>query len=260
MVQPKIGLSMLYCLGKSFNEMTEHLAKVQTNYIEIVDDGLHALNKQRVSMLKDIGAAYGLKYSVHAPFADINIASPSETILEAMFNRLKKSIEHANALDAYLWVFHPGLRSAVSMFYPGADWAQNRETAQSLFKVAKDCGVKIAIENVPEPYPFLMKDVEDFQRFYSEIDADIDIVLDIGHANINGQTGNFLTTFADTIVHIHASDNDGSGDQHLGVGYGAVDWKDVVGQLKRNSYDETIVVESFEHVEESVKKLRRLFI
>lgn len=260
MAQPKIGLSMLYCLGKSFNEMTEHLAKVQTNYIEIVDDGSHSLNKQRVSMLKDIGASYSLKYSVHAPFADINIASLSEAMLGAVFNRLEESIEHANALDAYEWVFHPGLRSAVSMFYPNADWIQNRETAQSLSKVAEDCGVKIAIENVPEPYPFLMKGVKDFQRFYSETDADIGIVLDIGHANINGQTENFLTTFADTIVHIHASDNDGSGDQHLGVGHGTVDWKNIADILKKNSYNETIVVESIEYVEESVRKLKQLLI
>ena len=95
MVKPEIGLSMLYCLGEPFQKMTEHLTKAETAYIEIVDDGFHTLNKQRVSILKSIGESYGLKYSVHAPFADINIASPSKPMLKAMLKRLEKSISYA---------------------------------------------------------------------------------------------------------------------------------------------------------------------
>jgi sugar phosphate isomerase/epimerase len=35
-----------------------------------------------------------------------------------------------------------------------------------------------------------MKSVNDFQRFYSEIDNNIGFTLDVGHANINGATEN----------------------------------------------------------------------
>ena len=160
MTKPNIGLSMLYCLGKSFQKMTERLHRAEIAYIEIVDDGFHALNKQRVSMLKSIGESCGLKYSVHAPFADINIASPSKPMLKAMLERLEKSISYASALNAYMWVFHPGLKTGVSMFYPCMDWLQNLKTTRLLLKIAGDYGVKIAIENVPEPYPFLMKSVK----------------------------------------------------------------------------------------------------
>jgi sugar phosphate isomerase/epimerase len=239
--------------------MTKHLLEAETSYIEIVDDGFHALNKKRVSILKDIGKSYGLKYSVHAPFADINIASPSKPVLKAMFKRLEKSIAYASALNAYLWVFHPGLKTGVSMFYPDMDWLQNLKTARLLFKIANDYGVKIAIENVPEPYPFLMKCVEDFTKFYDEIDENIDLVLDFGHANINGQTERFLTAFADKIVHIHAHDNDGKNDQHLGIGYGTVDWKNIANLLKKISYDKVVIIESVEHVEESVQRAKQLF-
>jgi len=258
MTKPEIGLSMLYTLSEPFKKMTEQLAKAETSYIEIIDDGFHTLNKQRVSTLKDLGESRGLKYSVHAPFADINIASPSKPILKAMLKRLEESIAYANALNAYVWVFHPGVKTGISMFYPGADWLQNRKTAQLLYWIAKDYGVKIAIENVPEPYPFVMKSVEDFAKFYEEVNENIDMVLDIGHANINGQTESFLTTFKNRIVHIHAHDNNGKSDQHLGIGYGTVDWQKIAGTLKRMGNDKTIVVESVEHVEESIKKLRQL--
>jgi sugar phosphate isomerase/epimerase len=258
MVEPKIGLSMLYCLGKPFKKMIGNLLKTQTAYVEIVDDGFHELNKKRVSSLKSIGESYGLKYSVHAPFADINIASPSKLILKATLKRLKQSIENARALNAYRWIFHPGLKTGVSMFYPSMDWLQNLKTTRILLKIGSDYGVKMAIENVPEPYPFLMKSVEDFTKFYDEIDEDVGLVLDIGHANINGEIELFLTTFADKIVHIHAHDNNGKSDEHLGIGYGNVNWKHTASLLRQISYDKVVIIESVEHIEESKRKLRQL--
>jgi sugar phosphate isomerase/epimerase len=251
---------MLYCLGKSFQKMTERLHRAEIAYIEIVDDGFHALNKQRVSMLKSIGESCGLKYSVHAPFADINIASPSKPMLKAMLERLEKSISYASALNAYMWVFHPGLKTGVSMFYPCMDWLQNLKTTRLLLKIAGDYGVKIAVENVPEPYPFLMKSVEHFAKFYEEINEDIGLAFDIGHANLNGQIERFLTVFKDKIVHIHAHDNDGKDDQHLGIGLGNIDWSNVANLLRKISYDKIVIIESVEHIEESKHKLKQLFV
>jgi sugar phosphate isomerase/epimerase len=240
--------------------MIERLHKAETAYIEIVDDGFHTLNKQRVSILKSIGESYGLKYSVHAPFADINIASPSKPLLKAMLKRLKESISYTSTLNAYMWVFHPGLKTGVSMFYPSMDWLQNLKTTRLLLKIAGDYGVKIAVENVPEPYPFLMKSVEHFAKFYEEINEDIGLAFDIGHANLNGQIERFLTVFKDKIVHIHAHDNDGKDDQHLGIGLGNIDWSNVANLLRKISYDKIVIIESVEHIEESKHKLKQLFV
>jgi len=259
MVKPEIGLSMLYCLGEPFKKMTEHLHRAEPACIEIVDDGFHTLDKHRVSILKSIGESYGLKYSVHAPFADINIASPSKPLLKAMLKRLKKSITYASTLNAYVWVFHPGLKTGVSMFYPNMDWLQNLEATHLLLKIANDYGVRIAIENVPEPFPFLMKSVEDFTKFYEAINEDIGLVFDVGHANLNGQIERFLTVFKDNIVHIHAHDNDGKDDQHLGIGLGNIDWNNVANLLRKISYDKIIIIESVEQIEESKHKLKHLF-
>jgi hypothetical protein len=72
--QSKIGLSMLYCLGESFGRMVKRLATVQSSYVEIVDDGIHALDKERVSVLKQVAKSYNMIYTLHSPFADINIS------------------------------------------------------------------------------------------------------------------------------------------------------------------------------------------
>jgi len=258
--RPEIGLSTLYCLGEPFNKMVKHIVKTDTENIEIVDDGFHTLNKKGVTTLKNIGKSYDIKFSVHAPFADINIASPSKHMLKAVLKRLEKSIILSRELEAYMWIFHPGLKTGISMFYPGNDWRQNCKTTRSLYKIAKDHGLKIAIENVPEPYPFIIRNVEHFQRFYEEISEDIGLAFDIGHANINGQTELFLEVFSDKIVHIHAHDNNGREDQHLGIGHGTIDWEKIAKILKKISYNKTIVVESIEHINESIQKLKTLLL
>lgn len=259
MSRPEIGMSMLHCLGQPFPKMIKTISTAKTRYIELVDDGFHALTRGRVATLKNITTAHGLKFSVHAPFSDINIASPSKPMLKTVLKRLEKSISYASDLDAYLWIFHPGLKTGISMFYPETDWLQNLSSVRLLQKIAENYGVKIAIENVPEPFPFLMKNVEQFTKFYKEINEDIALVLDIGHTNISQQTEQFIRNFASKIVHIHAHDNNGKDDQHLGVGYGTVDWKTTVALLKEASYKNAIIIESVEHVQESINKLRQLF-
>ncbi|MEM1536709.1 MAG: sugar phosphate isomerase/epimerase family protein [Candidatus Bathyarchaeia archaeon] len=258
MAKIEVGVSMLHCLGEPFEKAVKALKNMTINHVEIVDDGLHTLNRRRALKLKEIGESYNLHFSIHAPFADINIASPSKCMLNAMIKRLEKSMRLSSLLEADVWVFHPGLKTGISMFYPGVDWIQNRETAKALYRIAEEHGVRIVIENVPEPYPFLMKSVEHFKRFYAEVSEDIGLAFDVGHANLNGQIELFLKTFPDKIVHIHAHDNNGREDEHLGVGRGTVDWEKFAEVLRQIGYNKTVVVESVEHVQESVERLKAL--
>lgn len=259
MAKPKIGLSMLYCLSKPFEEMTKQIPRSGVQYIEVVDDGWHALSSPRVSKLSKIGKEHNLRYSVHAPFSDVNIASPSKPLLKAMIQRLRQSMDNAVALDAYMWVFHPGIKTGISMFYPNEDWQQNLESVRLLGSMARERGLNIAIENVPEPFPFLMKSVEDFKKFYSEAKFDVGMALDVGHANIRGEVQHFIKTFRKKIVHMHLSDNIGDNDRHLSLGSGTINWNDFASSVKEMSYNGTLVVESVEQVDECLSKLRLLF-
>jgi sugar phosphate isomerase/epimerase len=258
MSKAKIGVSMLYSLGEPFNRMVKKLSTMGTRYIEVLDDGTHELDKKRVSLLKEAAKSYDLEYTVHAPFADINIASPSRTILDASMKRLTQSLDYARALDAKLWVFHPGARTGITQFYPGSEWKQNTESIKELYAEAEQIGVNIALENLPAKYWFLMKSPEDFNRFYKETGLPIGIVMDIGHANLEGQIQPFFNQLADKIIHIHASDNNGVDDDHLGVGYGKIDYGWFAETLKKLGYDQKVIVESTEHVPESIQKLKAL--
>jgi len=257
--KPEIGLSMLFCLGEPFPSLLKHLCEFEVRHVEILDEGSHKLDSRRVKALKRVAQSHDLELSVHAPFAGTNIALPSPVLRRTVLGRLKKSIFYAGQLDCRLWLFHPGLKTGLSHFYPGMDWQLNLDSVRTLLKIGRKEGVKIAIENVPEPFPFLIKNVQDFSRFYNELDDDIGMVLDVAHANLNHQIQDFIRHFPEKIVHMHVSDNDGAQDLHLGIGHGNINWESVAKAINEAGYGNVIVLESVEYLEESLQTLRELF-
>ena len=256
MTRTRIGVSMLYTLGQPFEKMVEQIPNTRANYVELVDDGGHELDKNRVAQLKSVANSYNVQFTVHAPFAGMNIALESKRLLNAMLKRLKESIMNAAALECKMWVFHPGLRSAISVFYPGEDWMRNQESSTLLFRFAEEHGVRVGVENIMGS--FVLKSVADFERFYAELDDKIGLALDTGHANLGGEVDGFLKAFPDKLVHVHAHDNYGQSDQHLGIGFGNINWKSFGELFKKTSFDGIVIVESVEHLDESVEKLKKL--
>ena len=137
MSKAKVGVSMLYCLGEPFNRMVKRLGAMGTKYIEILDDGTYDLDKKRIALLKEAAKSYDLTYSLHAPFADINIASPVKPLLNASLKRLNQSLANASAIDAKMWVFHPGQRTGIGQFYPGADFKQMCQSIQDPLQTSR---------------------------------------------------------------------------------------------------------------------------
>lgn len=259
MFEPKIGVSMLYTLGEPFKKMLRLLNKIETNYIEIVDDGYHTLDKQKVTALIETAQSSTFKYTIHCPFADINLASPSKPMLKASLKRLEQSMQYANRLNAELWILHPGMITGITQFYPGIEWKQNIQSINKLAKTAKEYDLRVAIENLPQKYGSIMKSPQDFQRLYQQTEPnDIGIVLDTGHANLEAQIDPFLTQLPNKIYELHLSDNMGEQDQHLGIGDGKINWQNLVQSLKRINYSGIIMVESIFKVPESLKKLQQL--
>jgi len=178
---------------------------------------------------------------------------------KVMLKRLEKSITYAGQLRCRQWVFHSGWKTGVSEFYPNVDWQLNLRSIKTLLTIAKKKKVEISVENTPEPFPFLLKTMQDFALFYSELGSDIGLTLDVAHANTCRQALEFIRKFSDKIVHVHVSDNEGKYDSHRGIGHGNIDWSAVAEALKRIRYKGLIMIESIEHVEESLQTMRQIF-
>jgi len=255
MAKPNIGISMLYCLAEPFNKMVAHIPETGSSLIELVDEGSHALNKNRAIILKELASSYSLKYTVHAPFAGVNIALSNGVLLKASLKRLKTSVINASLLESELWIYHPGLKTGISMFYPGIDWKNNIESVRYINRIASEIGQKVAIENGLNM--FILSTIEDFRKFFEEIDENVCLVLDTGHANLLGRVEAFLTEFSNEIVHLHVHDNNGKIDEHLGVAYGNINWHRVLSLLNKMRFDGSIIIEAVTHWKETREKLEQ---
>lgn len=250
---------MLYCLSRPFSVMLKILREVEVKNVEILDEGPHSLNEERIREIRNVAYERDLEISVHSPFINIDIASVSNRIRQTSLKRLKKSILLSGELNSPLWIFHPGLKNEVSRLYSDVNWEMNLKSVRELLGFAKQHGVRITIENGLATLPFLLSNVEDFDRFYEALGEDeLGLTLDVGHAHINGQIFKFINRYAGKIVHTHLHDNHGTSDEHLGVGKGNINWTRVIQVLEEINYKGALVIESEKDVEYSLKKIRSL--
>lgn len=254
----EIGLSSLYLIGKPFKSLLESIRLHDVKLWEVVDENTLKLDEHRIQSLLELKKKHNLTFTIHAPFADVNIASLVPEVRQMAMERLEQSIQHASQLEAEAIVIHPGHRGALTSFYPTEEWRLNVDAIARLAASAKDMGVQLCLENMPKGYSTLMNDHESFNRIHDELGwEDFRIVLDIGHANTSGELSILLDRFSRQIVHVHAHDNQGNRDSHEEIGKGTVDWQ-IVAQKIRQTSCRTVVVESTKGVDASLERLQQL--
>jgi sugar phosphate isomerase/epimerase len=222
---------------------------------EIIDEGNHALDGSKVDKLLKIQRAASIQFTVHCPFVDVNIATPSQWLRVPLMKRLERSLRFASQLRAECYTLHPGLLSR-SVILPEKSWDLNIQAIKSLLKTARRLGLELAIENMPRSIPFLLKTTDDFKRFFAEFDDPPNITLDIGHANTNGELPAIIKCLRERIFELHIHDNQGD-DEHKPVGEGSINWKVIQAYLK--GFRGPIVIESVPVLEEEVQRVREIF-
>lgn len=135
----------------------------------------------------------------------------------------------------------------------------NAESFALLADRAESHGLTIAVENV-------FNNFNTGKAFRTLLDAHpaLRFHLDIGHANIKAdRTAEFLKAHSAKLIHVHVSDNNRTGDDHLPVGVGTIKWPEQLGLLKRSGYDGTITLEIFtperDFLIDSAARVRRIW-
>lgn len=192
-----------------------------TPEIALKASDLEGLDPAQVTRLAERINASGQRPTVHAPFFDLNPGAIDPLVREATAQRLSQSLAVAISLNARLMVVHPGFDH---WRYPGMEhiWAEN---AHSFFRdlLNQDAEGKtcIALENIYERSPDTLLSLVD------EIDsARLGHCFDIGHWNLFGRIPleTWLSQIGPRLFHLHLHDNTGTGDDHLPVGDGNIDF------------------------------------
>lgn len=171
---------------------------------------------------------------------------------------MQKSLDIYSVLEPGVFVVHPGTFSdggfkknkivhQASLEKWGAEETHRRvvENLRWFGQRAAEKGIRLAIENIYGG------------RFYSQIDELIALVeevnlenvgfcLDVGHANVDGvDIPATIQRMGKKLYEVHLHDNNGKKDQHLPIGFGTVNWIEVIEALNAINYPGTATFEFF---------------
>lgn len=189
--------------------------------IALKADDLDNLSVEFVDKVAETLALAAVEPTIHAPFLDLNPGAIDPLIRQATAHRLAQTLDVAQRLNARLIVVHPGFDH---WRYPGMEdiWISNAVVffLDFLDRTA-GCDCRIAIENIYEQTP------DTLVRLVDSIDSpQLGHCFDVGHWHLFGQTclQSWLDRLTPKLFHLHLHDNTGSGDDHLPIGDGVIDF------------------------------------
>lgn len=182
-----------------------------------------------------------------------DLSSPYEVVRKSWIKQAKNDITTAHALGIELLNFHFMVLSNLLLKYEKPRQVILKNYIQSLKLLsdfAESKGVAIMLENGEEKF--------EHYRYVLDRVPEVKVHFDVGHAFISGKIKTirkFTSYFEERIAHIHIHDNHGEKDEHLALGKGKINWKQVVSLLKKVDYNKTITFEVFRSNSDLLKSM-----
>lgn len=223
----EIGVSTYCMMHRPLCDALETLSQ-ETGLIEVLSDSLHSL-----FLYAEVCASFDLRYTVHAPTTDLNIALEHERMRRASIQVIKDLVGVCDRIGASVLVVHPGVCMDPRLM--AASERALRRSLDDLSRLQEACAVTIAVENMGS-WPCCH--FRDTSLLPVLDDLGLGFVLDVGHAHLNGNLGAFLRD--GTPVHLHLHDNRGTMDEHAACGSGTIDFSAVLAAAPPSA---TMVIE-----------------
>ncbi|WP_405281406.1 sugar phosphate isomerase/epimerase family protein [Methanobrevibacter sp.] len=248
----KIGASTLAGIEFELEKTLDFIENLGIEYAELV----HQYPAEFID--SEILESYSLKYSIHAPFMDVNIASPQDQSRLNSIAQIKSSIDLANEINAEAVVVHPGLISFLAnKYFKKEVYEFANESIKEIGDYAKDLGVMATIENMPNFESMIYQNIVDLNQLL--VENEMHMTLDIGHANHVGYAPDEM--IFDSIKHVHVHDNLGDDDSHLPLGEGSIDLKYIIDTLESKNYDGIYILEvnDYDSIKKSYEYMKKNF-
>ncbi len=248
----KIGASTLAGIEFELEKTLDFIENLGIEYAELV----HQYPAEFID--SEILESYSLKYSIHAPFMDVNIASPQDQSRLNSIAQIKSSIDLANEINAEAVVVHPGLISFLAnKYFKKEVYEFANQSIKEIGDYAKNLGVMATIENMPNFESMIYQNIADLNQLL--VENEMHMTLDIGHANHVGYAPDEM--IFDSIKHVHVHDNLGDDDSHLPLGEGSIDLKYIINTLESKNYDGIYILEvnDYDSIKKSYEYMKKNF-
>jgi sugar phosphate isomerase/epimerase len=228
----------------------EALARLGFDYLELAMDPPmahhHVVASNRTRIVRGLKDA-GLGLVCHLP-TFVSTADLTQSIRQASIDEMRASLVVAAELGAEKVVMHPSMANGMGPFVLDTVRGYAFDFYALMAGEARRLGVSICLENM-FPRNRLGVEPDDLEAIFDAF-PDFRLTLDTGHANIDDRRGKRLKglvqRFGERIAHLHFSDNHGKLDDHLAVGQGRINFRDLVSRLHLLAYDGTATLEVFD--------------
>jgi len=165
---------------------------------------------------------------------------------DAKFRAMIRSIWGTALLGAKYMVIHPVLPFGWSKSpHHEKDVQDNIEYMKRLVPYAERYGVKIALENMPNPHVPCGR-VEELAECVDAVNSEYLVAcLDVGHSTALGyDAGEAVRILGKRLHCLHIHDNDGRRDLHSLPYHGVTNWKHFTDALREIGYNGTMSLET----------------
>lgn len=242
----ELGASSLCLLNKPFERALSHIQTRPDVVWELVDDGTHFLDDERIRMVNRLRREHGIRFTLHAPYAALNISATNPVTRIQSQRIVLQSLDHARRIETPYVVLHPGGADPISGFRQ--DRTEIWQTTVSFLQEASDrCrsyGIVPLVENMA-PKKFILTNADELKRFFTQVPM-CRLAFDIPHAVIAKQLEDILRKLKRRMVYVHVSDNYGTKDRHWPLDKGSIEWRDVIDRLTAENFNGPVIVENTE--------------
>jgi sugar phosphate isomerase/epimerase len=232
----KLGVSTWSLLNTDLNSAVRAIGDAGFEYIEIWGEVPHAYHEWTDrKRLKETLSNYDMTLTLHAPFTDLNLATPFEPVRGAIARTLADFVKFGEHLGASMITFHPG------SVYNEALVPESTENSVAILRgLVKESGgrLTICIENQAKSrskYHFpLASTIESLELILAQVEGSR-FTLDTGHAHVNGLDPLILAErVGSKLAEIHLSDNAGATDDHLIPGEGTASHQGLLDKVAQS--------------------------
>jgi len=198
----------------------------------------------------------GTSVTFHAPFMDLNPGAVDEKVREVTAFRFNQVMQLVPLFRPRAIVFHPGYDRW--RYDDDVDlWLKNSLTVwKPLAERAERLSVKMALENVFEESPFILK------KLLDAVDSPfLGYCLDAGHGHLFSQVPmvNWIDALGSRLFEVHLHDNHRQADEHLPIGRGEIDFPALFSRIEERNLHPIFTIEPHEigHLLPSLEALEK---
>ncbi|MEE4357067.1 MAG: sugar phosphate isomerase/epimerase family protein [Desulfococcaceae bacterium] len=240
----------------------ELFSEMGFDYLELTMDAPRAhytvIREQKNEILQSLDR-HGMGLICHLP-TFVYTADLTESIRRVSLQEMLESVDTAAEMGIGKAVLHAGMISGLGVIAKDMAKAYALESLHQIVRSAEEKNIFLCIENMP-PNAGAFEKPEELEEIM-KLCPNHGMTFDAGHAHIKSKNrvSEFMQRLGNQFSHLHLSDNRGKKDDHLPIGKGTINFPEIIRELKRIGYDDTVTFEIFTEDRREIMRSRETFI